>query len=253
MAAEGVRLQRAGEHDQAVRVFLEAHRKLPVPSLLYSIARTYDHMGQLELARSYYKKFAVSDDPTPRLLGKATQRIREIDRELESQRLAKRMARRSLPEVGDPDEAFDPGDEPGGRRTGRASSGGGGPGAKPGPGRGGAGGGGGPRLAPWLLVGSGVLLVGTGLGFGVSAMSVHNDYEQSRSLGDKQELRDSAQARALTGDILVGAGVAAAVGGALWLLLVSDEPGSGGEIGWAPGRPRLGVGPAAMSLSWRLP
>ncbi|MBM4321178.1 MAG: tetratricopeptide repeat protein [Deltaproteobacteria bacterium] len=261
LARQGVDLQKQGKHEEAIAAFLEAYQLLPVSSLLYNIARTYDSMGRIDLATEYYKKYIISDRPNPTLLAKATQRLKELDRELERQRLATRVAEETIPSVEEYhlDERIPP---PGPGLAGSSerpstpppqpsSSSASSPRRSP-PAAGAAQPSGRPLLG-WLLLGGGSLLALTGVGFGVSAWSQHADFQDSRALGEKEQLKDSGQSRALTADLLLGAGAAVAAAGGIWLLL---STGSSGQPAHA-GRAELPIGgialhpwPLGLSLSW---
>lgn len=84
--------------------------------------------------------------------------------------------------------------------------------------------GGGRSLAgPWALLGSGLALLLTGAVLDIVAYAQantdHDANDPFASNGDYEDWRSGARSLAIAGDVLVGVGAAAAVGGLIWLLL----------------------------------
>lgn len=74
LARQGTEAVKAGRGEEAVRLYLAAYELDPTQStLLYNIALTYHRViGDLELARTYYRRFIASPAADPALLGQAT-------------------------------------------------------------------------------------------------------------------------------------------------------------------------------------
>ncbi len=74
LARQGTEAVKAGRGEEAVRLYLAAYELDPTQStLLYNIALTYHRViGDLELARTYYRRFIASPEADPALLGQAT-------------------------------------------------------------------------------------------------------------------------------------------------------------------------------------
>lgn len=86
--------------------------------------------------------------------------------------------------------------------------------------RGELGGGGGTSLAgPWVILGSGLALILTGGILDIAAY-VRSDPDQSFDTYDQyDDWRSSSVSIAVAGDVLMGIGAAAAIGGLIWLLV----------------------------------
>lgn len=78
----------------------------------------------------------------------------------------------------------------------------------------------------WTMIGVGSAAVVTGVVFGILAQTVHSDFKKtSQESPDLENIRNRGKTDALISDICVGAGVAAAIGGTIILLVSgSDEP-----------------------------
>lgn len=111
------------------------------------------------------------------------------------------------------------------------------------------------EIGGWVGVGAGAAVFATGLVLGLVANDRHGDFESSRDLGTKRDLRDEGRTLALTGDVLMGVGLAGAVAGTVLLLTADgdDQPESGVT---APTSWRIGVDPvpagAVLSLGGAL-
>ena len=93
-------------------------------------------------------------------------------------------------------------------------------------------------MAAWgLTAAAGVC----GVALGALALSKHEAFEQATDIGERIELRDAAQRRALLADISWTVAAAAAVAGVL--LWPDDNPG--------PGDVSVQAGPAGASLVGR--
>lgn len=100
------------------------------------------------------------------------------------------------------------------------------------------------RLAPKIVVGAGGVLVGAGLVFGLMAKSAKDAC--SGGVCDSQADVDKAKSRANVSTILVGVGVAAVAGGALWWSLGKPSKETQASIGVTPG---LSAGAVALRIT----
>lgn len=74
-------------------------------------------------------------------------------------------------------------------------------------------------IGPWVLLGSGLAIAVTGGVLYGLAYAEYGNHEQFESLQALDDWASTVESRAIAGDVLVGVGAAAAVGGLVWLLL----------------------------------
>lgn len=98
------------------------------------------------------------------------------------------------------------------------------------------------EIGGWVGVGAGAGIFATGLVLGLVANDRHGDFESSRDLDDKRDLRDEGRTLAIAGDVLMGVGLAGAVAGTI-LLLTADGGGPADSGVTAPTSWRFGVEP----------
>jgi len=108
------------------------------------------------------------------------------------------------------------------------------PPAEPGPSR--------REVGGWVGVGAGSALFLTGLTLGLVANERHDDFESSRDLDTKRDLRDEGRALAISGDVLMVVGLAGAIAGTVLLLLPEGEGAGDGAVS-APVSWRFGALP----------
>ena len=77
---EGAAHFNAGRFQDAIQKFTEAYAVYPQPNLLYNIARSYEAMGALDDAASYYARFLQRKGTDPRIRAKAERKLRVIQR-----------------------------------------------------------------------------------------------------------------------------------------------------------------------------
>lgn len=209
LSLEGAELFQTGNYAEAIVRFKEAYALVPVANLLYNIALSYERIGDVDAAITYYEKFIVADDADPEVRGVALGRLKDLGR-----------ARRA--DVVDPIGPGDgtdvtPADETGGNNG--AGKGGGNSRRSDG-------------IGTWTTVGIitagvGVALAGTGVVFGQIADGEQDNFNQSLDQNEKSLARSAAEKNALTADILFGAAGVAIVGGVTMIIVgvsSSDEP-----------------------------
>lgn len=88
----------------------------------------------------------------------------------------------------------------------------------------------GPGPWPWVVFGTGVALAGVGIGFGVLAADRDDTLDKIEANPSRYTRKDwdaaqeEGQTYALAGDVMMGVGAAAAVGGLVWWFLAEAPP-----------------------------
>lgn len=183
LAAEAETQYKQGKYEEAIATYLKAYQISSVSALLYNIAYIYDHkLHEVDLALDFYRRFVKSQDADPEMVARATQRINELKTRKES--LEDKPTTPREPSVTK-------------KRKGIAPI----------------------RIAGWATLGGGVVLLGTGLVFGIIAKKTQEDFESEGNLSKKLDLRDTGKKQALAADILMSVGSAAVVGGIVMLFL----------------------------------
>lgn len=208
LATKAAREYQAGNFVDAVELYLEAYRLGEAAALLYNVAVIYDKkVKDPELAVQYYRRYVAAPDADPAAASRATKRIQELKAEQAEAEAKRRAAERAKAKA-----ALAPPAAPASVAT---------------------------RAAPppesdttlgWVVTGVGVVALGVGAGFGVSAAADGDSFEQSTDLVEKQALRDDGKQKALIADILMGVGGAALVTGVILILTADEAP----AIGFAP-------------------
>ena len=206
----------AGDFQNAIVLYLRAYKAEPSAAILYNVAVVYDRkLDEKSLALDYYRRFVGAPDADAALVEKALARIRvlkeaaTIERAPATERARTEPAAAAVPAVGAP--VVTAKNEPS-----TPSS----------------------TISQYILMSVGGAAFVTGAVFGVLVLNAKSQFDSSVALADKKSLSSSGKTKALTADILMGIGGAAAVGGALWMLL-SPEPSSTTAS--------LGVGPSGAA------
>jgi tetratricopeptide (TPR) repeat protein len=199
LAGQGRELYDKGEFTEAVAMYMRAYQAAPAAALLYNIAHIYDRkLGERELAIDFYRRYITSPDADPGVVARATERIQTLKKEAEAQATPPPPPVRALP-----DETAAP------APTAHAQT---------------SSGGMGQRTWGWLAAGTGVALLAGGGVVGFLARDDADQFGKSTDLNRKQSLRDAGKAKALTADVLMGAGLAVGVTGAILILTAPDAP-----------------------------
>lgn len=199
-------LYKEGEFGKAVAVYLEAYKLQPNAAVLYNVAVIYDKkLKEADLAIDFYRRYIGSPDADPAAVQRATARLQTLKAEREAQREAE------LATLGNDEGQNDPPPPP--PPAPRSST---------------------QATAGWVLVGTGLASLTGGAVVGYLASDTADQFSASTNLSEKQDLRDTAETRALVADVLLGVGAVAALTGAL-LVALDDGP--------AEGSARLMVGP----------
>lgn len=196
----------AGEYRRAIGHFLDAYRLAPEAgsTLIYNVAYVYEvHLGELETAQSFYRRFIGAAGADPGLLAEADRRLQVIGEQL---------ATRADP----PPPTPTPTPAPTGVSTVTST-------ATPAPVAVAAVASPPSTVAPWTLTISGGVIALAGATLGVLAASAHETFETDPDPAAQRDARDAGRAYALGADIGVAAGGAMLVGGVVWLLLTDDD------------------------------
>lgn len=178
-----------GEYELAARRLLQAYGLRPLPKLLFNAAKAYEKAEEQDKAIEQYRLFLTQADLGDTLVVKARQALERLTPE------------------DPPREVSEP------------------PPPAPAPSRNAAGPT--PRgraLAAWGLTAA---AFGGGVVLGTLALSKHEAFEQATDIGERIELRDAAQRRALLADISWTVAAAAAVAG---ILLWPDDDSAPAEV-----------------------
>lgn len=210
LVRQAQQLYAKGRYAQAARKLEQAQEISPHPRLVYNIARAYDQAGELEKALDAYQQYVASTEGTdPTLLKRSAlaidrlrglldaraKRQRETDAEqarLKAQaEAAKERAQeqsQAAAQARAQAEAQAQADvEAHAKSASRA------------------------RLFSYVAGGLAVAGLATGVGFGLSAKSAKNDFENAGTVELKQSYQSTTKSRALLADLGFGVAIAGAV------------------------------------------
>ncbi|MGK0358123.1 MAG: tetratricopeptide (TPR) repeat protein [Bradymonadia bacterium] len=211
----------AGDYADAVEMYLEAYRLGKAAALLYNVAVIYDRkINDRQLAITYYRRYIAAPDADPSAASRATERVQTLktaqakaDAQRRTEELASAQRRRDAAEARDapppaPRAAMSTTIKP----------------AEP------------NRIVGWLVTGAGVVALGAGVGYGLGAASDQTAFDDSASLTEKQDLRNSGQQKALIADVLMGVGAAALITGVVLLVTADTDAPAVGFVPTADGQ-----------------
>jgi hypothetical protein len=218
----GDRLYAEGSYDEAIVALKQAYELSHRPALLFNIANAYERLGRYEEALLYLNQYAPSAPEHQqhvvlkriRALEQRAEERRDQDRRRESEATPPLAPPARAPEGASPSTAAGgtlpatayPEPDAATEATGR------------------------PPLLGYAIGGAGLLAIGVGTAFGISASSSRSDAEsQCRDNGDvllcpasARDALSAADSRALVADIAWGLGLAA-VGVGVYLVLDHDS------------------------------
>lgn len=178
-----------GDFEESIALFEEAYELQPVANLLFNIAKVYEKVENWEKAEQNYKAYVKSPDADSKAREVAMERIDAI----QEIRAAELAANKPVEEpVEKPKE--EPVVEPAQQPKKRASA------------------------LPWVVIGSGAVLAGTGAVFGILASGKQTQFEEADTADDKLEFRKSGKTFALVADGLFAAGAVAGIVGVILLI-----------------------------------
>lgn len=181
-----------GNYTEAIRLYLQAHRLVAEPAILYNVAVIYDQqVRDPEIAMEYYRRYIMDPGADPDAAIRATQRIQELRAEREA---AAAPPVAAAPVAPAPASAVEARATPeAGMSTLRLAVG-------------------------WGLVGLGAAFGVTGGIFGGLAEDDEHAFTESVDIIEKRDLRTRGEDRALAADVLFGLAGASVVAGVVVLL-----------------------------------
>ncbi len=207
----------AGRFKEAVALLQEAQRLAPDPVLDYNIARAYEGLGEIDLARKAYRAY-LDAAPDTKDRGAVEARLRTLDQQA-AERDAAAAAAASSSDGGGPKPPAPPPEKDG------------------------------PSPVPWVIAGVGALGLGAAGVLGGLSLAKSNEAEDPATSGsDAQRLSDEASPLALGANVTFGVAGALGLAGVIWGIV--DVAGSGGgssSTAW-----QLDVGPTGALFRVRL-
>jgi tetratricopeptide (TPR) repeat protein len=223
---EGKTAYRLGKFDEAIAAWKQAYELKSDPIFLYNIAQAYREAKDYERAAFFYRSY-LNETQNPEDRKVIEQRITEMEELLEMER------DREGPAPGDPEPTqpepppvVAPIAAPPAADTGEPAAGGRG-----------------LKVAGIVTGGAGVVLIATGVAFGVSSRSDQDDVQAAIDSGtawtqELQDKEDSGRSKAAIANVTLGIGIAAAIGGGvLYYLGVRRD-----DVEVTPTGPTGGVG-----------
>ena len=201
-----------GDYDAAAQAFIDAYGIRPVSNIRYNVGRIYEQAGRLQDALAFFERFVKSANVEQESRADALGRIQTIKGvlALEEQQAA---AQEEEVVVAEPQPSVQP-NEP-------------------------------DRTLAYVLLGSGIVALGTSAVFGVLASSEYDSFESASTLQDRKDAASSGTTYSVISDSLLISGVIlASVGTVLFFTAKPSESG----IAIAP---YVGQKEAGLGLSWR--
>lgn len=225
LSEEGAAAFGAGDFTRAIALFEEAYTITPVANLLYNIALCHERLNDPATAARYYKQFILAPDADAEVRAVALARMEEIEQ-------ATRGSQVGALNGGDAGATNTPPTQPQSapKSQGLSNTG----------------------TIGIVTAGAGALLLGAGGVFGVLALNDQDDFDRARDPLTKAQAQDNAETKALTADILMGAGAAALITGTVLLVIDltgdsetnTDDSGANSDesVRWRPVIGPQGVG-----------
>jgi tetratricopeptide (TPR) repeat protein len=218
----------AGRYAVAAALLEEAYALHPEPKLLYNLGRAREANAETKLAAEAYEAYLLADP--------STDRVADVQRRIDQLRaqLSQQPAPAETPvPVHGAGETQAPATAPAEPEESAAA------GVRR------------RRIVPWVLVGAGGAVLGTALAVGLMARAQQRDAETEPSQAEALELQRAAESKALTANLLAGAGGALVLAGGAWLLF-GGRHDSGSRARGPSGRAWLmHVGPAGFDCTFK--
>jgi tetratricopeptide (TPR) repeat protein len=198
----------AGRYAVAAALLEEAYALHPEPKLLYNLGRAREAAGDPSGAVEAYEGFLHAEPATGRR-AQIEERIERLKAQIPDEPPPPVVS----PMTTDPSEDATQPASPATEATSTVAP----TDAEP-PSRGGP-----PRIIPWSLLGAGVALLGTAATVGIIARREHRSADEEPVQAEAAKLQHAAERKALTANVLLGAGGALAVAGGTWLLFTRNR------------------------------
>lgn len=183
---ESHRAYREGRFQAAVELLLEARRLKAEPVLLYDLGRAYEALGKPREAAEAYAQY-IEEEPQAADRKAIEGRIAT----LRAQATELEAARKPAPEAPKKVDTTPPQPPPERRGDGLDA-------------------------VPWVVGGTGLAILGTGLVFGAIANGKHDDAVSERVQADAQKKQDQAETFATIATVSIVAGAIVAAAGFAW-------------------------------------
>ncbi len=181
---EGLSAYRAKKYTESAKLFKVAHKLVPYRDLLFNIARSYEELGDKKGAVQYYREYLATK---PIDETQVIHRMRELGvSQFEVSNTQKDAQSQSSPSL----------------LSGSSSQ---------------------IDYLSWGVIGSGVVLLGLGTYFGISALDQAEAARSATLQPNYNSAKQSAESDAITADISLSLGLIGVAGG-IYLLLQSDHP-----------------------------
>lgn len=218
--AESKEHYRAGRFTEAIALLTEAYDLVGEPVLQYNLARAYEGSGDFEKAVAAYERY-LAEERLVQDRGAIEARVATLKRELRERQALEQNAAQAqpAPQPSPSPSPTPPPDEAAG----------------------------GVAIAPWVLVGAGVLSAGAGVVLGVVAQGRAADAENEPSHQAGTDTLAAAETLATAANITFVVGGVLAAAGLTWGLVdiagSSDEPAHAERV-----QLTLGVGRCGLTL-----
>lgn len=193
---------REKDYTAAIELFTKAYEIEPVPNLLFNIARCYEKLEDWDSAIANYQKFVVEPDVEKSARQSALDRIDALNEVKLAQAQTTKTEKTEDP-VKTPPPVVEEGPD---------------------------------NTWAYVTLGTGLVLVGGGVGFGLLASGKQTEFEEATTVSDKQTARDSGQTFALVADgMYIVGGVVTLVGAYMLLTSGKSEKASAMKVvptGW---------------------
>ena len=212
---------KVGEFEEAARLLRESYDLYPEPLILYNLGRALEGMGDFAGAVEQYERYlATATEVNDR--GAIERRLATLRAQLAAGAAAKTAPPTPPPIDPVPPTVSD--DPPPGRFQ---------------------------RLLPWIVAGSGAVIVGVGGVLGVMSDSRHKAAVDEPIQAEADRLQAKAKSLATTANVMFVVAGAAVIGGVVWGV-IRMRRGAHREVA-KPGASRLIVAPAYVGIEWTLP
>lgn len=214
---------KTGQFEEAARLLRASYDLYPEPLILYNLGRALEGMGDFAGAVDQYERYLATATDIPDR-GAIERRIETLRAQLATDRATEPATPTSVPITGTTPTSSD--------EVAR----------------------GGRRWLPWVIAGSGAVIVGVGGVLGVMSDSRHDDAVNEPIQAEAEKLQDQAKTLATTANVMFAIGGAVTIGGVVW-----------GVVQWRRGRrsasamtakagaSRLVLAPTYIGIEWTLP
>lgn len=213
---------KTGQFEDAAQLLRASYDLYPEPLILYNLGRALEGMGDFAGAVEQYERYLATATDIPDR-GAIERRITTLRAQLATDHTTEAATPTSVP-ITDTTPSDD---------------------VAPARGR---------RWLPWVIAGSGAVIVGVGGVLGVMSDSRHDDAVNEPIQAEAEKLQDRAETLATAANVMFVIGGAATIGGVVWGV-VQWRRGrrSGSPMTAKAGASRLVLAPTYIGIEWTLP